>query len=189
MDASTGDKQWSYKTGGKVESSPSGANGVVYIGSDDGKVYALDARTGAKLRSYTTGNYVLSSPVVVKWGGVCRLVRQQRVSLRHKARVGSDAMKKQEAASRAGRSWAASARLQPHTHQIPEHESKPMPRSRKINLQKVHASLDAGLPTMREGDFTPPKVRRIDFEQMECPACGERLAPDGKRSTVPPASR
>jgi len=49
VDASTGDKQWSYKTGGKVESSPAVVNGVVCIGTDDGKVYALDAKTGAKL--------------------------------------------------------------------------------------------------------------------------------------------
>ena len=39
-------------------SSPAVANGVVYVGSDDGNVYALNATTGAKLWSYTTGGYV-----------------------------------------------------------------------------------------------------------------------------------
>ena len=39
------------------------ANGVVYIGSDDGNVYALNASTGAKLWSYTTGT-MRSSPAV-----------------------------------------------------------------------------------------------------------------------------
>jgi outer membrane protein assembly factor BamB len=40
------------------------ANGVVYVGSDDGNLYALDAGTGAKLWSYAAGG-VDSSPTVV----------------------------------------------------------------------------------------------------------------------------
>ncbi len=40
------------------------ANGVVYIGSGDHNVYALNASTGAKLWSYTTGDTVYSSPAV-----------------------------------------------------------------------------------------------------------------------------
>ena len=47
-----------------VISSPAIANGVVYIGSNDNNLYALNANTGAKLWSYTTGNWVVSSPVV-----------------------------------------------------------------------------------------------------------------------------
>jgi outer membrane protein assembly factor BamB len=47
-----------------VSSSPAVANGVIYIGSGDGNVYALNARTGAKLWSYPTGNFVDSSPAV-----------------------------------------------------------------------------------------------------------------------------
>ena len=47
-----------------MESSPAVANGVVYVGSDDGNVYALNAATGARLWSYTTGAYVESSPAV-----------------------------------------------------------------------------------------------------------------------------
>ena len=56
--------KWSYTTGGGVESSPAVANGVVYVGSDDGNLYALDASTGALLWSYTTGDIVFSSPAV-----------------------------------------------------------------------------------------------------------------------------
>jgi serine/threonine-protein kinase len=37
---------------------------VVYIGSEDHNVYALNASTGAKLWSYTVGEYVDSSPAV-----------------------------------------------------------------------------------------------------------------------------
>ena len=47
------------------DSSPAVSNGVVYIGSDDNNVYALDASNiSKKLGSYTTGNYVTSSPAV-----------------------------------------------------------------------------------------------------------------------------
>jgi len=40
------------------------ANGVVYVGSYDHNIYALDALTGAKLWSYATGNSIYSSPAV-----------------------------------------------------------------------------------------------------------------------------
>jgi eukaryotic-like serine/threonine-protein kinase len=48
-----------------VLSSPAVANHVVYVGSEDGNVDALNAATGAKLWSYTTSNQVFASPVVV----------------------------------------------------------------------------------------------------------------------------
>ena len=38
------------------------ANGVVYVGSDDGNVYALNASTGAKLWSYATGGQCFPRP-------------------------------------------------------------------------------------------------------------------------------
>jgi eukaryotic-like serine/threonine-protein kinase len=41
------------------------ANGVVYVGAENGNVYALNAAYGAKLWSSTTGGYVASSPAVV----------------------------------------------------------------------------------------------------------------------------
>ena len=46
-------------------SSPAVVNGVVYIGSNDDNVYALNATTGAKLWSFATGGPVTSSPAVV----------------------------------------------------------------------------------------------------------------------------
>ena len=58
------DEDWSYATGSDVYSSPAVANGVVYVGSYDDKVYALNASTGALLWSYSTGSYVTSSPAV-----------------------------------------------------------------------------------------------------------------------------
>ena len=47
-----------------VYSSPAVADGKVFVGSYDDKVYCLNAATGAFIWSYTTGNYVDSSPAV-----------------------------------------------------------------------------------------------------------------------------
>jgi outer membrane protein assembly factor BamB len=55
---------WSYTTGRPVGSSPAVANGVVYVGAYDHKVYALDASTGQKLWSTAAGSFVYSSPAV-----------------------------------------------------------------------------------------------------------------------------
>ena len=55
---------WTATTGDDVVSSPAVANGVVYVGSNDDKVYALDASTGAILWTATTGGVVDSSPAV-----------------------------------------------------------------------------------------------------------------------------
>jgi serine/threonine protein kinase len=56
---------WSYTTGDAVGSSPAVVNGVVYVGSGDHSLYALDAGTGNKLWSYATGGSIGSSPAVV----------------------------------------------------------------------------------------------------------------------------
>jgi outer membrane protein assembly factor BamB len=58
------DLKWSYTTGDHVQSSPAVANGIVYIGSYDHNLYALNARTGAKLWNYATGDFAISSPAV-----------------------------------------------------------------------------------------------------------------------------
>jgi len=47
-----------------VYSFPAVSNGVVYVGSYDYFVYALNAATGAKIWSFQTGSYVYSSPAV-----------------------------------------------------------------------------------------------------------------------------
>src|SRR5512137_600251 len=57
-------KIWNYTTEGPVLSSPAVVNGVVYAGSRDGKIYALDAATGAQKWNYSTGGQVDSSPAV-----------------------------------------------------------------------------------------------------------------------------
>lgn len=60
----TNNLRWSFTTGGIVTSSPAVVNGVVYVGSGDGNIYALDVLTGTKIWNYTTGGVVYSSPAV-----------------------------------------------------------------------------------------------------------------------------
>jgi len=60
---SNGILNWKYATEGIVTSSAT-PNGIVYIGSLDGNVYALDANTGAKVWSYKTEYFWPSSPTV-----------------------------------------------------------------------------------------------------------------------------
>ena len=66
---------WTGATGNGVYSSPAVANGAVYVGSDDGKLYAFDAagvtncsagppRTCSPLWTAATGGAVRSSPAV-----------------------------------------------------------------------------------------------------------------------------
>src|SRR5207244_10623492 len=57
--------RWSAATGAQIESSPVVADGVVYIGSRDSKLYAFKAMTGALLWSAPTGGEIqVSSPAV-----------------------------------------------------------------------------------------------------------------------------
>ena len=57
--------KWSYKTGLVSVSSPAVANGVVYVGNENFKVYALKASTGARLWSRNViGVRADSSPAV-----------------------------------------------------------------------------------------------------------------------------
>jgi len=64
LNASTGARIWNYTTGGAVASSPAVADNIVYVGSNDNNIYALDAATGTVVWNYTTGGDVVSSPAV-----------------------------------------------------------------------------------------------------------------------------
>jgi outer membrane protein assembly factor BamB len=57
--------KWKYQTNGIVISSPSVVDGVVYVGSQDKNIYALDADTGSKIWSFATEFRVRASPAVV----------------------------------------------------------------------------------------------------------------------------
>ena len=56
---------WRFETGSRSISSPEVAGGVIYIGSNDSYVYALDAVTGEQRWRFQTGHWV-SSPTVVE---------------------------------------------------------------------------------------------------------------------------
>lgn len=56
--------KWKFHTDGEVVSSPAVVNGVVYMGSNDGKLYAIDEATGAMRWKFKTGARVSSSPAV-----------------------------------------------------------------------------------------------------------------------------
>jgi outer membrane protein assembly factor BamB len=56
--------QWTFKTGGPIVSSPAIANGVVFIGSSDGGLYAIDQTTGKQKWKVTITDPISSSPAV-----------------------------------------------------------------------------------------------------------------------------
>ena len=55
---------WSYPAVGVIGTSPAVANGVLYFGSLDKSLYALDARSGSNLWKFPTQSAVVSTPVV-----------------------------------------------------------------------------------------------------------------------------
>ncbi|MDD2798036.1 MAG: SUMF1/EgtB/PvdO family nonheme iron enzyme [Bacteroidales bacterium] len=58
-------EKWTFTTGAAVTSSPVVVNGILYIGSDDKNVYAIDANTGVQKWKYSTGNFVRSSATIL----------------------------------------------------------------------------------------------------------------------------
>ena len=60
--------KWSFATGGPVVSSPTVVDGVAYVGSDDGNLYAIDTATGQAKWKFATGAPVRATPAVA--GGI-----------------------------------------------------------------------------------------------------------------------
>jgi hypothetical protein len=58
--------KWTFKTEGPIIGSPAIANGVVYIGSIDGNLYAVDQETGKQKWKFKTlaSRQVTSSPTI-----------------------------------------------------------------------------------------------------------------------------
>lgn len=55
---------WSFSTGGSVVMAPAVSGGVVYAGSMDGCLYAIDASSGHLIWSFAADNQVMSEPLV-----------------------------------------------------------------------------------------------------------------------------
>jgi outer membrane protein assembly factor BamB len=56
--------KWSFHTDGEVISSPAIVSGVVYVGSNDGNLYAIDQQSGSLKWKFPTGARISSSPAV-----------------------------------------------------------------------------------------------------------------------------
>ena len=56
--------KWKFKSQGKIFSSPAISNNIVYIGSADHSLYAIDIKKGKQIWKFTTGGAVHSSPAV-----------------------------------------------------------------------------------------------------------------------------
>ena len=56
--------KWTFRTGGEVVSSPAIVDGVVYVGSNDGNLYAIDQQTGTQKWKFPTEARISSSPAV-----------------------------------------------------------------------------------------------------------------------------
>ena len=59
------DLLWTFDTGGVVESSPAVVDGVVYAGTFNNTLFALDAATGQERWAFAVGGLVRASPSVV----------------------------------------------------------------------------------------------------------------------------
>ena len=57
--------RWRFETGGPVVSSAAVDDGIVYFGSADENLYAVDAQTGRERWRFQTGNAISASPAVV----------------------------------------------------------------------------------------------------------------------------
>ncbi|MGE5214422.1 MAG: PQQ-binding-like beta-propeller repeat protein, partial [Nitrospirota bacterium] len=56
--------KWKFPTGERVISSPVFKDNVIYFGSDDGNVYAVDAVTGHQIWKHVTNGPVPSTPAI-----------------------------------------------------------------------------------------------------------------------------
>src|SRR6266508_1078826 len=64
--APTLELKWKHQTGDRVQSSPAVVGGILYVGSWDGYLYALNAASGALKWKYKTGSMITTSgPAVV----------------------------------------------------------------------------------------------------------------------------
>ena len=75
-----GELVWRLQTGGAVSSSPALWGNTLFVGSNDGSLYALDAESGRVRWTFPTENWVASSPCVsgglVIFGSAAKRVKQ-----------------------------------------------------------------------------------------------------------------
>jgi outer membrane protein assembly factor BamB len=64
--------EWTFLAGDEILSRPAIRSNLVYFGSNDGNVYALEAASGTMVWSFTTGGAVKGSPVFHRDDGTMR---------------------------------------------------------------------------------------------------------------------
>jgi outer membrane protein assembly factor BamB len=57
LDANTGQEKWKFKTGDVITATPAAINNVIYIGSDDGYLYAIDNQ-GREKWKFNTKDFI-----------------------------------------------------------------------------------------------------------------------------------
>ena len=62
--AKTGKPRWTHMTRARIDSSPAIAGGRVYVGSNDGRLYALDLTTGKVAWEHDEGAAITASPAL-----------------------------------------------------------------------------------------------------------------------------
>lgn len=62
----SGKAAWTFTTRARVESSPAVADGRVFVGSNDGRFYALNLNTGVKVWEFTAGAPLSASPAIAR---------------------------------------------------------------------------------------------------------------------------
>ena len=62
--AASGKGAWTFTTRARVDSSPAVASGRAYVGSSDGRLYALDVKSGRKAWEFDTGAPITASPAI-----------------------------------------------------------------------------------------------------------------------------
>ncbi len=58
------DVRWEFQTGGQIRRPPAVVDGVAYVGSDDGNLYAISVQDGLEQWRFATGDGVVSGPAV-----------------------------------------------------------------------------------------------------------------------------
>jgi outer membrane protein assembly factor BamB len=57
--------RWSFRTGGKIKGAAASNGRTVFVGSYDGRVYAIDAATGRPRWTHTLGNSIYANPTII----------------------------------------------------------------------------------------------------------------------------
>lgn len=71
LDSATGAENWTQSINSNSTSTPAVHNGKIFIGSDDGNLYALSASDGTVIWTFATGGPIYGAPAVSGDGKVC----------------------------------------------------------------------------------------------------------------------